>query len=75
MRPFRSRALTALVMAILSLGLFGSVANADEIPSSSLSADPWSVAAPSMSFPEDPWPGMSFSQSSFPEDPWPGLSN
>jgi hypothetical protein len=59
MRPFRSRVATALVFAILVLGLLGTVANAAEIPST-----------PS-SFPEDPWPGLSC----FPEDPWPGLSN
>lgn len=57
MRPFRSRVTTALVFAILVLGLLGSVANAAEIP-----------ATPN-SFPEDPWPGLTC----FPEDPWPGL--
>jgi hypothetical protein len=59
MRPFRSRVATALVFAILLLGLLGSVANAADIAST-----------PS-SFPEDPWPGLC----GFPEDPWPGLFN
>jgi hypothetical protein len=44
MRPFRSRVMAALVLAILMLGLLGSVTNAAEIPSSS--------------WPEDPWPGL-----------------
>ncbi len=44
MRPFRSRVLAAIVLAILMLGLLGSVANAGEIPTNS--------------FPEDPWPGL-----------------
>jgi len=44
MRPFRSRVLAAIVLAILMLGLVGSVANA---------------ADPTSSFPEDPWPGLS----------------
>jgi hypothetical protein len=55
MRPFRSRAMTAIVFAILILGLFGTVANAAEIP-----------GRPSC-FPEDPWRGLS---NRFPEDPW-----
>lgn len=45
MRPFRSRVMAAIVLAILMLGLLGSVATAAEIPTSS--------------FPEDPWPGLS----------------
>lgn len=44
MRPFRSRVMAAIVLAILMLGLLGSVANAADIPSDS--------------FPEDPWPGL-----------------
>ena len=60
MRPFRSRIKTALVFAMLLLGLLGSVANA---------AQPVNT---SDCFPEDPWPSF---VNSFPEDPWPGLSN
>lgn len=44
MRPFRSRVMAAIVMAILILGMLGTIANADEIPTNS--------------FPEDPWPGL-----------------
>jgi hypothetical protein len=74
MRPFRSRALTALVTAFLFLGLLGSVALADEVPTTSFPEDPWGrVSAPTMSFPEDPWPGLAVPMS-FPEDPWPGLN-
>lgn len=40
MRPFRSRAMAAIVLAILVLGLLGTVANASTNPST---------------FPEDPW--------------------
>lgn len=40
MRPFRSRVMAAIVVVILVLGLFGTVASAYEIPST---------------FPEDPW--------------------
>ncbi|MEK6207047.1 MAG: hypothetical protein AABM32_05340 [Chloroflexota bacterium] len=54
MRPFRSRALAAIVFAILVLGMLGTVANAAQIPSRN-------------SFPEDPWAA---SRNSFPEDPW-----
>ena len=45
MRPFRSRVLAAIVLAILVLGLLGTAANAVGIPT----------------FPEDPWdaPGIS----------------
>jgi hypothetical protein len=72
MRPFRLRVTTAIALAILMLGSLGSVANADEIPSSSFPEDPWDHAAvPTMSFPEDPWPSFSLPMSSFPEDPWP----
>jgi hypothetical protein len=72
MRPFRLRVTTAIALAILMLGSLGSVANADEIPSSSFPEDPWGHAAvPTMSFPEDPWPSFSLPMSSFPEDPWP----
>jgi hypothetical protein len=75
MRPFRSRVLAAMVMAVLFLGLVGSVARADEIPTTSFPEDPWDRAAvPTMSFPEDPWPGLSVPMSSFPEDPWPDLN-
>jgi hypothetical protein len=74
MRPFRSRALTALVTAFLFLGLLGSVALADEVPTTTFPEDPWNRAsAPTMSFPEDPWPGLAVPMS-FPEDPWPGLN-
>ena len=41
MRPFRLRVTTAIALAILMLGSLGSVANADEIPSSSFPEDPW----------------------------------
>ena len=72
MRPFRSRVVTAIVLAILMLGLLGTVANAGQIPTSGFPEDPWNAAAaPTASFPEDPW-GI---PSVFPEDPWPGLSN
>ena len=57
MRPFRSRVMAALVLAILLLGSLGSVANARQIPTSG--------------FPEDPWPTASFPMGGFPEDPWP----
>jgi hypothetical protein len=49
-----------MVMAVLFLGLVGSVARADEIPTTS--------------FPEDPWPGLNVPMNSFPEDPWPDLT-
>ncbi len=58
MRPFRSRALAAIVLAILVLGMLGSVANAGQIPSTT-------------SFPEDPWRSQT---NSFPEDPWPSAN-
>ena len=75
MRRFRSRVVTAIVLAILMLGLLGGVANAREIPTTSFPEDPWDRAAvPTMSFPEDPWPGLSVPMSSFPEDPWPDLN-
>jgi hypothetical protein len=74
MRPFRSRALTALVTAILSLGLLGTVAFADDIPITSAPADPPPtvvvIPATTTSFPEDPW---GLPTVGFPEDPWPGL--
>jgi hypothetical protein len=74
MRPFRSRALTAIATAILFLGLLGTVALADEIPTTRLAEDPSDrVTAETMSFPEDPWPGLCLPPNSFPEDPWPGL--
>ena len=75
MRPFRSRVLAAMVMAVLFLGLVGSVARADEIPTTNLPKDPSGAATvPATSFPEDPWPGLSLPMSSFPEDPWPDLN-
>jgi hypothetical protein len=75
MRPFRLRVATAIVLAILMLGLLGSAAKADDISTNRFSADPWgSATAPTTSFPEDPWPGLSL-PTSFPEDPWPGLAN
>ena len=76
MRPFRSRVLAAMVMAVLFLGLVGSVARADEVPTTSFPEDPWDRATtvPTMSFPEDPWPGLSVPMNSFPEDPWPDLN-
>jgi hypothetical protein len=46
MRPFRSRVMAALVMAILVLGMLGTVASAFEIPGLG------------ELFPEDPWPGL-----------------
>jgi len=71
MRPFRSRLLAALVTTILSLGLFGTVAFADDPPTTIAPADPIpAVGAPTTtSFPEDPWP----LPATFPEDPWPGV--
>jgi hypothetical protein len=69
MRPFRSRIVTATVLAILMLGSLGSLANADEIPTTSFSVDPWAV--PTTNFPEDPWPSLCLPMSGFPEDPWP----
>jgi hypothetical protein len=75
MRPFRSRALTALATVVLFLGLLGTVALADEIPTTSVTEAPGDhAAAPTMSFPEDPWPGLSLPMGSFPEDPWPDLT-
>jgi hypothetical protein len=61
MRPFRSRVMAAIVLAVLLLGVLGSVADA--------------AGVTNRSFPEDPWPGLSNGHRSFPEDPWPGLSN
>lgn len=72
MRPVRSRITTALVLAILLLGMLGSVADAAQKPGrpNGFPEDPW----PSFvnRFPEDPWPGF---VNNFPEDPWPGLFN
>ena len=72
MRPFRSRVLTALVMAILSLGLLGTVAFADEIPTQTPVVDPAPsvIDIPATTFPEDPW---GLPTVGFPEDPWPDL--
>jgi hypothetical protein len=58
MRPFRSRVLAALVMAILSLGVLGSVAFADDTPTTTgcFPEDPWGI--PNTGFPEDPWPSV-----------------
>ena len=59
MRPFRSRVLAAMVMAVLYLGLVGSVARADEIPTTNFPEDPWDrPTVPTLSFPEDPWPDL-----------------
>lgn len=69
MRPFRSRVVAALVLAILMLGSLGSPANAGEIPTTSFPEDPWAV--PTSGFPEDPWPSFSLPMGGFPEDPWP----
>jgi hypothetical protein len=64
-----------MVMAVLFLGLVGSVARADEIPTTSFPEDPWDRATvPTMSFPEDPWPGLKLPTTGFPEDPWPDLT-
>jgi hypothetical protein len=60
MRPFRSRVIAAIVLAILVLGLLGTVANAVDIPAAN-------------AFPEDPWDGAG-RPTDFPEDPWPGLT-
>jgi hypothetical protein len=74
MRPFRLRVVTAIVLAILMLGSFGTVANAGQIPTSSFPEDPWPGLRVPTSFPEDPWPGLWLPTTSFPEDPWPGLN-
>jgi len=72
MRPFRSRAMAAIVFAILLLGLLGSVANAADIPPRTIfPEDPWDGASVP-AFPEDPWDAASIPV--FPEDPWPGLT-
>jgi hypothetical protein len=47
MRPFRSRVLSAIVFAILVLGMLGTAANG-----AGLRGIP-------NGFPEDPWPGLS----------------
>ena len=72
MRPFRSRVLTALVMTILSIGLLGTVAFADEIPTQTPVVDPLPsvIDIPATTFPEDPW---GLPTVGFPEDPWPDL--
>jgi hypothetical protein len=59
MRPFRSRAMAAIVFAVLIVGMLGSVANAASIQS-----------RPN-SFPEDPWQAFT---NRFPEDPWPSAN-
>jgi hypothetical protein len=59
MTPFRSRVVAAIVLAILLLGMLGSVADAAGVSYSS--------------FPEDPWPTLGSGHHSFPEDPWPGI--
>jgi len=64
-----------MVMAVLFLGLVGSVARADEIPTTNFSEVPSGVATvPTTSFPEDPWPGLNVPMNGFPEDPWPDLT-
>ena len=61
--------------AVLFLGLVGSVARADEIPTTNFPEDPWDRATvPATSFPEDPWPGLKLPTTGFPEDPWPDLT-
>jgi len=79
MRPFRSRVLTALVMAILSLGLLGTVAFADDptqtvlvdpAPSVIVDPAPSVIDVPATTFPKDPW---GLPTLGFPEDPWPDL--
>jgi hypothetical protein len=73
MRPFRSRVLAALVMATVLLGLLGTIANADDLPTQAAPTDPTFgiVADPSTTaFPEDPW---GLPTLGFPEDPWPNL--
>jgi hypothetical protein len=73
MRPFRSRLLAALVVAILSLGLFGTVAFADDDPTQAPTIDPAfgiTNLGTTMAFPEDPW---GLPTLGFPEDPWPDL--
>ena len=52
MRRFRSRVVTAILFAILMLGLFGGVANALEIPTVVWPEDPWGILA-------NPSPGVS----------------
>ena len=79
MRPFRSRMVAALVMAVLCLGLLGTVASADEIPTTDLTVVPTPsllVGATATVFPEDPWglPTLGLlPRLGFPEDPWPDL--
>jgi len=79
MRPFRLRILTALVMAVLCLGLLGTVASADELPTTDLTVAPAPsplVGATTTAFPEDPWglPTLGpLPTLGFPEDPWPDL--
>jgi len=73
MRPLRSRMLAALVMAVLCLGLLGTVASADEIPTTDLTVAPTPglfVGTTTTAFPEDPW---GLPRLGFPEDPWPDL--
>ena len=70
MRRFRSRVVTAILFAILTLGLFGGVANALEIPTVVWPEDPWGI--PASLFPEDPW---GIPTILLPEDPWRGLGN
>ena len=70
MRPFRSRAMAAIVFAVLMLGMLGSVANAASIHSmpNNFPEDPW--PAFTNKFPGDLGPGVQ----SFPEDPWPSAN-
>ena len=73
MRPFRSRLMAAIVTAIVAVGLFGSVANADDISIAANSAAPSAglhLSGTGIAFPEDPW---WLPSPSFPEDPWPGI--
>ncbi|HYV23482.1 MAG TPA: hypothetical protein VEN31_12600 [Candidatus Bathyarchaeia archaeon] len=73
MRPFRSRVLAALVTTILSLGVLGTVAFADDTPTTDLTVEPSPSlveSVPTTAWPEDPWDLPTIG---FPEDPWPDL--
>jgi hypothetical protein len=75
MRPFRLRVVTAIVLAVLTLGTLAGVAYADdEISTGRFVLAPWSEQPVPTTFPEDPWPGAPV-PTNFPEDPWPTLTN
>jgi hypothetical protein len=74
MRRFRLRVVTAVVLAVLMLGSFATVANADEFSRGGFVLAPFSAQPVPTSFPEDPWPVAS-APTAFPEDPWPALIN